>query len=431
MAIRSWIRKLFARTPRTVRKAPARFRPRLETLEDRLVPTGNATHLQVSAPSSVSAGAPFGMTLEALDEFGNDATNYTGTVHFTTTDSGSSVVLPADYTFVAADRGVHTFSNGVKLVTAGAQTVSATDTFTSSITGTTNTINVFSGAATHFTVTAPSTGTAGSPFTITVMALDEFGNDATNYTGTVHFTTTDSGSSVVLPADYTFIPGENGVHTFSNGVTLVTAGAQTVTATDSSSVTGTSTSIAVADLRNAVFSNLLSPSIVYGTATTTLSGHLADGSYVPLAGETVSITISGVTRTANLNGSGDFSVAFPTAMLGVASSPYTVTYAYGGDSTFRSASDSSTTLTVLSWSQATAALKDQVDTAGLADHLTDALDNKLEAAIDSFDKGKTKAGANHLEAFIDRVTALRGQGIDAALAKAWIDAAQEIIDAVG
>ena len=30
MTPRSWIRKLFARTPRTVRKAPARFRPRVE-----------------------------------------------------------------------------------------------------------------------------------------------------------------------------------------------------------------------------------------------------------------------------------------------------------------------------------------------------------------------------------------------------------------
>jgi hypothetical protein len=38
MTARSWIRRLFARTPRTVRKAPARFRPRVEALEDRTVP---------------------------------------------------------------------------------------------------------------------------------------------------------------------------------------------------------------------------------------------------------------------------------------------------------------------------------------------------------------------------------------------------------
>src|SRR5262249_10080795 len=38
MTSRSWIRRLFARTPRIVGKAPARFRPCLETLEDRLAP---------------------------------------------------------------------------------------------------------------------------------------------------------------------------------------------------------------------------------------------------------------------------------------------------------------------------------------------------------------------------------------------------------
>ncbi len=38
----SWIRKLFGRTPRSVRKAPARFRPGLEALEDRLAPSSAA-----------------------------------------------------------------------------------------------------------------------------------------------------------------------------------------------------------------------------------------------------------------------------------------------------------------------------------------------------------------------------------------------------
>jgi hypothetical protein len=35
MSTRSWIRKLFARTPRTIRKAPARRRPRLAALGQR------------------------------------------------------------------------------------------------------------------------------------------------------------------------------------------------------------------------------------------------------------------------------------------------------------------------------------------------------------------------------------------------------------
>src|SRR5262249_1321667 len=39
MITRSWSKKLFARTPSPVRKAQARFRPRLEGLEDRTVPS--------------------------------------------------------------------------------------------------------------------------------------------------------------------------------------------------------------------------------------------------------------------------------------------------------------------------------------------------------------------------------------------------------
>src|SRR5205823_5506349 len=81
-------------------------------------------------------------------------------------------------------------------------------------------------AATHFTVSAPSSATAGSAFSFTVTGLDQFNNTATGYTGTVHFTSSDGQAS--LPADTTLT---NGVGGFS--ATLRTAGNQTLTATDS------------------------------------------------------------------------------------------------------------------------------------------------------------------------------------------------------
>ena len=59
-------------------------------------------------------------------------------------------------------------------------------------------------AATHFSVSGPGTATAGNAFTITVTALDAFNNMATGYTGTVHFTSSDPGSGVSVPANYTF-----------------------------------------------------------------------------------------------------------------------------------------------------------------------------------------------------------------------------------
>jgi hypothetical protein len=94
------------------------------------------------------------------------------------------------------------------------------------------------------------------------------------------------------------------------------------------------------------FSGLSSATIVYGTATATLGGHLAAGAFCPPAGEAVSITVNGVTQTATLDSGGSFSLTFDTAALGVAGSPYPITYQYGGDPTFTGVSDSSATLTV-------------------------------------------------------------------------------------
>ena len=107
-------------------------------------------------------------------------------------------------------------------------------------------------------------------------------------------------------------------------------------------VSGSTTSSEVQAIRVAPeFSGLTSPTITYGTATTTFSGAI---SLVP-NGETVSITLDGVTQNATVSG-GTFSSTFDTAALGVAGSPYTVTYAYAGDGNLLPVSDASQTLTV-------------------------------------------------------------------------------------
>ena len=63
------------------------------------------------------------------------------------------------------------------------------------------------------------------PFTVTVTAKDAYENTATGYTGTVHFTSSDSGVGVTLPSNYTFQAEDVGTHTFTNGVTLMSASA--------------------------------------------------------------------------------------------------------------------------------------------------------------------------------------------------------------
>src|SRR5206468_3200047 len=76
-----------------------------------ITPAAAAT-IVVSAPASATAGVAFNATVTARDAFGNIATGYTGTVHFTSTDTQAA--LPADYTFTAADAGVHTFTVTLK-----------------------------------------------------------------------------------------------------------------------------------------------------------------------------------------------------------------------------------------------------------------------------------------------------------------------------
>lgn len=194
-------------------------------------------------PASTTAGSPFAFTLTARDQSGNVAVGYRGTVHFTGTDPQG--VLPPDFTFTAADNGVHTFTGGVTLKTSGNQTITATDSTTGSITGTSSPVAVSAAAATHLGVSAPVSAASGVAFSVIVTALDPFNNVVASYTGTVHFTSSDG--QAVVPANYTFTPGDAGTHTFSGGVTLVTAGGQTVTATDTAlgSITGTSGSINV------------------------------------------------------------------------------------------------------------------------------------------------------------------------------------------
>jgi FKBP-type peptidyl-prolyl cis-trans isomerase 2 len=100
-----------------------------------------ATSFGVVAPTNATPGTSFTFTVTAEDQFGHTDPNYTGTVKFTSTDTASSgVSLPSNYTFTAADAGVHTFN--ATLVTAGAKTITAADTTQTSITGTSNSITV-------------------------------------------------------------------------------------------------------------------------------------------------------------------------------------------------------------------------------------------------------------------------------------------------
>jgi hypothetical protein len=174
-------------------------------------------------PSSVTAGTTASITVTALNTDGSVNTGYSGTVHFTSSDP--KAVLPADSTLT---NGTGTFS--VTLKTAGTQSITATDS-SNHLTGSESSITVNPAAATQFVITGPSSVSAGTSFSITVTAEDAYGNIATGYTGTVHFTNSVGGAT--LPADYTFTSSDAGVHTFKS-LKLKTKGTNVLTVKDTS-----------------------------------------------------------------------------------------------------------------------------------------------------------------------------------------------------
>src|SRR5262249_16794573 len=157
-----------------------------------------------------TAGVVGNETVTAKDAFGNTATSYRGTVQFSGTDG--QAVFPANYTFTAADAGSHTFS--LSLRTAGSQTVVAFDTANTSVAGPQRGHSVSQAGAPPFVVSRfPSPVSSGTTANLVVRVQDPYGNTATAYAGTVHFTSTDTQAN--LPANYTFTAADAGQHVFT------------------------------------------------------------------------------------------------------------------------------------------------------------------------------------------------------------------------
>jgi uncharacterized protein (TIGR03437 family) len=180
------------------------------------------THVDIAGvPAAATAGQAFPFTVTAKDATGNVATQYAGTLTFS---SGDPLFVSPPNSPLSTGTG--TFQ--ATLTTAGSWTITASDMGNASIRGTSGAINVLPGAFDHFLIEpVPTEVTAGVPFNFTVKAKDEFNNTITNYSGTVSVTGSDPAA--VLPDGLTFT---NGVATGT--ATFKTAGGNTLTATDAS-----------------------------------------------------------------------------------------------------------------------------------------------------------------------------------------------------
>jgi N,N-dimethylformamidase beta subunit-like protein len=213
----------------------------LSTTVSATVTAQAASRLAIVSSATPTAGTSFPFSVTAQDPYGNTDTSYAGTVHFTSTDTSAGVSLPPDSTLA---NGQRTFS--ATLIKVGTQIITGTAVGNTSVTGSL-TVRVAPGVAATIAVSTPATVKANQPFVLTVTLRDRYGNLATTYTGTLHFTSSDMLAMPAnqLPADYAFTAAEGGSHSFA--ASLVTPGTQTITATDTSNagLMGTSPPITV------------------------------------------------------------------------------------------------------------------------------------------------------------------------------------------
>jgi hypothetical protein len=227
-------------------------------------------HFGVSGiPSPITAGTAADVTVRAFDQYGNPFSGYRGTVHFASSDASAG--LPANYTFVAGDNGVHTFTGGVTLNTAGTQSVTVSDTVKTTATGeqTGIVVNASPHAAEFVISGMPGTITEGGLVSATVTVRDQYGAVFTAYRGTVNFTS--NRSDVVLPANYQFTAGDAGVHVFTSELNFTGLGYYTLTVGDT--VAGPLPPGAV-DLGTAGDFVILGKTAISTTGTTAITGDI-------------------------------------------------------------------------------------------------------------------------------------------------------------
>src|SRR5262249_40176452 len=140
-------------------------------------PAGAATLAVTGLANPSTAGYPSTFAVTAKDAFGNTATSYAGTVHFTTSPSDTQALLPANSTLTA---GVAAFSASL-LTSAASRALAATDTVTGSIMGS-QTVAVNPAATARLVVSGfASPATAGTSSSFTITAKDLYGNVTPGY----------------------------------------------------------------------------------------------------------------------------------------------------------------------------------------------------------------------------------------------------------
>ena len=250
-------------------------------------------------PSTVAAGSAISpsIVVDVEDQYGNIVTSNSSNVTLSI-NTGPGAIGGTDT--VAASSGVATFSN-VKLNTAGAYTLAASD---GSLTGAdSSSFTVNPAAASQLVVNQqPSDVTAGSAISpsMTVDVEDQFGNILTGNTSNVTLAV-HSGAGSIGGTDT--VAASAGVATFAN-VIFDTAGTYTLTASDGALTSATTGSFTVspAAASQVAFSQQPTRTLVATAITPAMTVNVEDRFGNIVTSDTSTITLSVHTGPGDLTG---------------------------------------------------------------------------------------------------------------------------------
>ncbi len=290
-------------------------------------PAITAVDYSLSLPSQVQSGTIIAVKVTALASNGRTATGYTGTgtsgagVATLTSSDGALFYATATSTSPMTTPTVD-FTNGVatiyvKFVNGGTQTITATDSATSSITGSAGTYVQVPDAVASFGTNLPAAVYAGMQTTVHATAYDANGLVDKEYSGTADLTTTASGVTFSTTA----VQFHDGTATFQ--VTFGTAGtSEPITLTDSaiSTATDTFSTKVIADVATGYAISL--PSRVNAGQPVSVQVTAVDdnGTTVSSYSGTATVTITGASTTSEnitfTKGIATFSVTFASSAAG-------------------------------------------------------------------------------------------------------------------
>jgi hypothetical protein len=249
----------------------------------------------------------------------------------TLTAVASSIATPGQTVSTAGTLAVIAFT----AIGSGSSALSLSNVIAGNINGQALAVNYSGGQITInkppvFNTINAQTVTIGSTLSFSVTAID---SDSSTLTY----------SAINVPAGATFTPA---TRTFNWTPALGQSGSYTVVfkVTDGLNTSQSQVTIQVAKL-TPVFSNLNSPRINAQDTSTTLTGNLKAGSYVPTG--SISILLNGQAYTTPLDFYGNFVLNLETNNLQASGSPYIINYQYSGDANYKSALSNTNKLIVV------------------------------------------------------------------------------------